>query len=92
MLAIYMLFWAVSAFFVMPFGVKTHDEDENAERVPGQVTSAPVNFRPGRVVLRATILSAVAYALFMLNLKYGWVTIDDLSLVHPPASVSARPY
>ena len=27
-LAIYFLFWVMSAFFVLPFGVRTHDEEK----------------------------------------------------------------
>ena len=49
-IAIYALFWVLSAFFVMPFGVRTHDEAGIA-KIPGQADSAPANFRPGRIAL-----------------------------------------
>ena len=52
-LAIYFLFWVMSAFVMLPFGVRTADE-AGVEKVPGQADSAPVNFRPGRLALRAT--------------------------------------
>jgi predicted secreted protein len=49
-IAIFSLFWVLSAFLVMPFGMRTVEE----EGVAGQVDSAPAHFRPGRR-LRATI-------------------------------------
>ena len=90
-LAIYMLFWVMSAFLVMPFGIRTHEEAGEA-LIPGQAQSAPANFRPRRVALRATILSAVAFGLFYANLHYGWVSMDDISLIHPPASLRKASY
>jgi predicted secreted protein len=96
MVAIYMLFWVMSAFLVMPFGLRAHsdagEEEHRATLVPGTVESAPVNFRPGRIALRATLLSAVLFGLFYLNFRKGWVTIEDVSLIHPPASVVNKQY
>ena len=60
-IAIYALIWVMSAFVMMPLGLKTHDE-AGVPKVPGQADSAPANFRPGRVVLRATILATVLCA------------------------------
>lgn len=91
MVAIYFLFWVMSAFFVMPFGVRTHEE-EGLDKVPGQAESAPAHFRPGRVALRATLLSAVAFALFYANFVQGWVTIEDITPFHPPAELTKRAY
>ncbi|PLK25814.1 DUF1467 family protein [Novosphingobium sp. TH158] len=79
-LAIYCLFWVMSAFIVLPFGVRTH-ADEGTEPEAGHVHSAPVNFSGKRIAKRATILSIVLFALFYLNYTYGWVTTDDLDLV-----------
>ena len=82
MLAIYLLFWVMSAFVVLPFGVRTHDEAGIA-KIPGQAESAPANFRPGRVVLITTILSAIAFALFYANYVNGWLTPASFDLVGP---------
>ena len=79
-IAIYVLFWVMSAFVLLPFGVKTHDEMGIA-KVPGQAESAPANFRPGRVVVRATILAAVITALYVANYIYGWITVEDIDIV-----------
>ena len=72
--AIYVLFWVISAFIVLPFGIRTPDETGEALR-PGQVESAPSNFRPGRVAIRATILSAALFGLYYANYVEGWVTL-----------------
>ena len=80
-LAIFWLFWVLSAFLVLPFGLKTRDEvGEHVERVPGQADSAPINFRPGRVAVRATILAVILCSLYVANYANGWVSVDDLNL------------
>jgi predicted secreted protein len=76
-LAIYVLFWTLSLFIVLPFGVRT-PEEEGMETPAGHATSAPHSFSFGRAALRATIVSAVAFGLFYANYLYGWVTVDML--------------
>jgi predicted secreted protein len=83
--AIYFLFWVMSAFVMLPFGVRTADEAGEA-KVPGQADSAPVNFRPGKIVLRATIIAAVCTTLFVANYSYGWVTVADIDFLPKPPS------
>ena len=82
-LAIYALFWVMSAFILLPFGVKTHDE-LGLEKTPGQADSAPANFRPGRVALRATVLAAVLCGLYVANYVQGWIGPEDLNLFGGP--------
>lgn len=76
-IAIFVLFWTMSAFVLLPFGIKTHEE-LGIERVPGQADSAPGNFRPGRLALRATVLAAALTALYVANYVNGWVTPASL--------------
>lgn len=78
-LAIYFLFWVMSAFLLLPFGVRTHEEMGEA-RIPGQADSAPANFRPGRVAVRATAIAAALTALYVLNYIQGWIGIEDLDV------------
>ena len=78
-LAIYFLFWVMTAFFMLPFGIRTHEELGEA-KVAGQADSAPANFRPGRLALRATIVAAVLTALYVLNYTQGWVGIEALDV------------
>ncbi|WP_017665642.1 DUF1467 family protein [Porphyrobacter sp. AAP82] len=82
-LAIYFLFWVMSAFIMLPFGVRTADE-AGVEKVPGQADSAPVDFRPGRLALRASLVAAVLTALFVANFTYGWITAADIDVLPKP--------
>jgi len=81
-LAIYVLFFAFSAFLLLPFGVRT-DEEAGTAKVPGQADSAPHRFDLKRHLLKAAILGAVLFALYYLNWTYGWITPDDLDFYHP---------
>lgn len=83
-LAIYFLFFVFCAFVLLPFGVRTHDE-AGVAKVPGQADSAPVEFRAGRLVLRAAILSAFITTVYVLNYINGWITVDDLIFWGPYA-------
>ena len=76
-LAIYALIWVLTAFMSLPFGVKTHDE-LGIEKVPGQADSAPANFQPGKLALRATLIAAGLTALYVLNYIYGWIGPEQL--------------
>ncbi|MES2698373.1 MAG: DUF1467 family protein [Pseudomonadota bacterium] len=80
--AIYILFWVMSAFVMLPFGVKTHEE-AGIPKVPGQADSAPANFRPGRLALRATVVAALVTAIYVANYQYGWLTVADLDFWAP---------
>ena len=75
--AIYFLFFAASAFFLLPFGVKTAEE-AGIEKVPGQADSAPHRFDLKRHLLRAAVLAAVLFAVYYANWKFGWITAKDL--------------
>jgi len=52
--AILPLFWVMSFFIVLPFGVRT-SEEAGAEKVAGHAESAPHQFSFGRAALRAWI-------------------------------------
>ena len=82
-LAIYILFWTITLFVVLPFGVRT-PEEEGVECPPGHAQSAPHRFYPGRVALRTTIVSAAAFALFYANYHFGWIDIGTLDWASPP--------
>jgi len=76
-LAIYVLFWTMSLFLVLPFGVRTAEEAGEAS-LPGHAESAPHAFRFGRVLARSAALAAGLTALYVANYVYGWITVDDL--------------
>ncbi len=78
-LAIYFLVWVMTAFVLLPFGMRTHEEAGEA-KVPGQADSAPANFRPGRIAVRATLIAAAVTALYVLNYTQGWIGVADLDV------------
>lgn len=75
--AIYFLMWVICAFIMLPFGLRTPDETGEA-LLKGQADSAPSNFRPMMVVLRATILSGLLFGIYYANYVEGWVTVEML--------------
>lgn len=82
-LAIYFLIWVLSAFVLLPFGVKTAEEVGEA-KVPGQAESAPANFRGRPLLIRATIIASLLTTLFVLNYDYGWITVEDIDVLPKP--------
>ena len=78
-IAIFAMFWVLSAFLIMPFGIRTHDEVGEA-KVKGQAESAPANFQPRKVVWRTTILASVLFGLYYANYVNGWIGPTDLDL------------
>jgi predicted secreted protein len=85
-IAIYLLFWVLSAFLILPIGIRSKEELGH-EKVPGEMDGAPGNFRPGIVLLRTTILSAVLFGLFYLNYTNGWIDRHSFDfLINPPTS------
>tara|TARA_R110001599_G_scaffold33290_3_gene107960 strand:- start:6798 stop:7076 length:279 start_codon:yes stop_codon:yes gene_type:complete len=76
-IAIYVLFWVMAAFIVLPIGIRNHHESGEM-MVRGQADGAPVNFRPLRVLLLTTLLATAGFGLFYLNYANGWITLDDI--------------
>jgi predicted secreted protein len=81
-LAIYTLFWTLTLFVILPFGMRTAEE-AGAQSLPGHAESAPHDFRFGRVVLRTTIVSGFIFALFYANYINGWIGTDILDWMLP---------
>jgi predicted secreted protein len=80
-IAIYFLFFSASAFFLLPFGVKT-DEEAGTPKVPGQADSAPHRFDLKRHLLKAALVGAILFALYYANWAYAWITPEDLDFYH----------
>ena len=75
--AIYILFWTLSLFLVLPWGVRT-SEEEGARPEPGHAESAPHVFRAGRVMLWTTIVATVLFGIYYANYVNGWITVEDV--------------
>ena len=80
-IAIYFLFFAFSAFLLLPFGVQT-DEEAGTSKVAGQADSAPHRFDIRRHLLKAAALGLVLFAIYYANWTYGWIRPDDLDFYH----------
>ena len=81
-IAIYCLFWVMSVFFVLPFGVRTHDE-AGVTQVRGQAESAPVQFSFALMARRATAVSVILFGIYYANYGNGWVTLNDINWWSP---------
>ncbi len=79
--AIYLLFWVMSAFLVLPFEARAV-RDARATPVAGQERGAPAAFRPRRVLAWTTIVSAVMFGFFFVNYTQGWITVEMLDILH----------
>jgi len=84
MLAIYALFWVMSAFLVLPVGLRTPDQVEGHKVQKGHADSAPVNFQPKLVAKRATAVAVVLFSLYYANYANQWITVDDLNFLGKP--------
>jgi predicted secreted protein len=82
-LAIYFLFWSLSLFVVLPFGVRNHHET-GEPMVRGQSDGAPANYNGLRLALRTTVVATIAFALFYANYVEGWVQPDMLNFFGKP--------
>jgi predicted secreted protein len=84
-IAIYVLFWTMCLFAVLPFHARTAEE-VGTEKVPGQADSAPHRFRAGSVILWTTMVSAALFGLYYANYVYGWIGPDLFDWVVPRVS------
>jgi predicted secreted protein len=83
-IAIYALFWVMTAFVILPIGVRTHEE-LGLPKTPGQADSAPGNFQPRIILMRTTLLSAALFALYYTNYTYGWIDRHSFDgIFNPP--------
>jgi predicted secreted protein len=81
-IAIYFLFFAFSAFALLPFGVKT-TEEIGGEKVPGQADRAPHTFDLKRHLIKAAIIGAILFAIYYANWTFGWLKPEDLDFYNP---------
>ena len=75
--AIYVLFWTLSLFLVLPWGVRT-SEDEGSKPLPGHAESAPHLFQARRIALWTTLVATVLFGLYYANYVFGCITVEAL--------------
>ena len=86
--AIYFLFWCLSFFFVLPFRLRSSDEDD--PHVPGQATSAPPRFSFARTAKWTTLVAVVLFALYYANYVNRWLLPDMIDLFSDAAERAAK--
>ncbi|WP_127598303.1 DUF1467 family protein [Nitratireductor alexandrii] len=78
--AVYFIIWWVTLFVVMPFGLKTQEEDGDVTL--GTTASAPKGPHMRRAALRATLISLLVFALlYVLTRQLGYSFEDIPSFI-----------
>ncbi len=80
--AIYFVVWWLCLFVVLPFGVRTQDDE--GETVPGTVESAPARPMLVRKALATSLLAAVVVgAVWVAHDRFG-IDLESLSRMFGP--------
>ena len=80
-IAIYFVVWWIVLFAVLPFGMRSQNEDNVV--VPGTPASAPTRSHFGKAALRTTIVSLVLFGAYYFIFDTLGYTFSDLPLVVP---------
>ena len=74
---IYLTIWWTVLFAVLPWGVTSH-RDAGIDPGDGGDPGAPVDPKLKKKFITTTWISALAFALVWLTLRFHWVTLPDL--------------
>jgi len=77
-IALFFVIWWVTLFAVLPFGVRTQEEDGDV--VPGTPESAPVAPRLARVFMINTIVASIVFALVWAIVTYEVIPLSVLGV------------
>jgi predicted secreted protein len=75
--SIYILFWTLSLFLVLPWGVRT-SEEEGASPSPATPTARRTSSGPARWRCGRRSSATVLFGLYYVNYVNGWVTVEDV--------------
>lgn len=76
-LAIYLLFWVMSAFFVLPFHGRRADQPDSG--VAGTEAGAPAEFRVGAICKQITIVATIGFVLYYVVYTQGLIDAEAIS-------------
>ncbi len=79
LIAIYFIFWWVTLFITLPFGMKS--QLEVGDITPGTEPAAPANPQIKKRLLINTLFSAALFAVFWYVTVYLGLGVDDLPRV-----------
>jgi predicted secreted protein len=75
-IAVYIFIWWITLFLVLPFGVRTQQEEGSV--VPGTAESAPARPRLLRIALINTALATAVFIAVCLIIQYKLITADTI--------------
>jgi predicted secreted protein len=75
--AIYFIIWWVVLFAVLPWGVRS--QEENGTVAPGSDPGAPAIPRLKRKLFWTTIVAGVVFAIWYVVYTYRLIALDDLA-------------
>ena len=78
-IGIYWVVWWITLFAVLPFGVKTQQEEESI--VPGTTESAPHRSLIWKKLLATTLVSCAVFAAIYWVMVLSPVTLDNIPLL-----------
>ncbi|MCV6547958.1 MAG: DUF1467 family protein [Cohaesibacter sp.] len=84
-LAIYFIFWWVSLFLVLPFGVRTQAEEDDVRL--GTIASAPAHSRIVWRMMITTLLATTFFATYYWAVEIKGLGLDDLTFFPMPESL-----
>lgn len=70
-LAIYLLFWVMSAFFVLPFHGRRSEQPKS--EIAGADTGAPAALPVGKILRQITVVATIGFAAYYAVYTQGWV-------------------
>lgn len=74
--AIYVIFWWLVFFMVLPIGVRTQEETGHVE--PGTPPSAPSQPHLLRKAVATTLISGILFTGFYAIVAFELITLDDI--------------
>jgi predicted secreted protein len=77
--AIFLVTWWIVLFAVLPWGIRTQEEDESV--VPGSAPSAPIRPLLLRKALVTTAISVAIFVLIYWLIVHSGLTIDDVPIL-----------
>jgi predicted secreted protein len=75
-IAVYFFIWWITLFVVLPFGVRTQQEEGSV--VPGTPESAPARPRLLRIALINTALATAVFIAVYVIIQYKLITADTI--------------
>ena len=76
---IFWVVWWITLFAVLPFGVKTQQEEQDI--VPGTAESAPHKALIWKKLLATTLVSCLVFALIYWVMVLSPITLDNIPLL-----------